>query len=95
MVRRFEPHLSENGRMIPLSSCTFDQCERLFSVLSDKMDAAIACGASGVDQLKEFLDQVQARLDMYESGSIKKEEEKKRSFKGLRAEDDPPSGDFF
>ncbi len=90
-----QPYLTENGKAIPLSECNYEQTEKLYDFLSSKVEAAYACRSSGYDQIQTMLDMVQQRLDMFESGQLKREDEKKKSFKGLRVEDEDDNKDFF
>jgi hypothetical protein len=83
----YGPILNENGRTLTLAELSYEQCERLHSILSDKMDKAISCGASGTDQLQMMIDMVLERIDMYDSGMIKRVEIKKQPFKNLRIDD--------
>lgn len=90
-----QPHLTENGKSIPLSECNYEQTEKLYDLLSSKVEAAYACRSSGYDQIQMMLDMVQQRLDMFDSGQLKREEEKRKSFKGLKVEDEEDNSDFF
>lgn len=68
------PYLMENGKRVPLSQMSYEQCERLHSMLTDKMDKALSSGSSGVDQLQYLIDQVTTRIDMYEAGLLKRQD---------------------
>lgn len=81
------PSLAENGRLIPLKELSYDQCEKLHSILSDKMDRAVACNASGLDQLQRMIDMVLERIDMYDAGLIKRQEIKPQPYKHLKIDD--------
>lgn len=89
-----QPFFTENGKSIPLSECNYEQTEKLYDMLSDKVSKAFSVRSSGFDQIQSMLDMVQQRLDMFESGQLKREEEKKKTFKGLKIEEDDDK-DFF
>ncbi len=82
-----EPHLVENGKSLPLRNLSYEQCDRLHSTLLDRVQRAYACRASGIEQLQSMLSDVEARIAMFESGQLKRAEERKPTYRYLKIDD--------
>lgn len=80
----FEPIYAEGDKQVPLSQCSYDQCQALFNRLSDKRNAAANLGLQ-VGVLDVMLAAVEERIDAFDSGLIEKPAPKKKvGFGSLR-----------
>lgn len=78
----------DGEKSVPLHECSYDQTQKLYDAMSDKLMVAMAVGSSGAPMLQAMLDEVVDRLNDYEAGLLKKPEPKKPSYSALQIGED-------